>query len=193
MSISPGLIAVPLTGAPGLQTPASIPANEAVQGSGASPKADFEAMMGNGAAKLQAPQSGTSPQAYRAGSIARGGNLGDQVLGSLEKLGHSVEAMGKMGSVPASKLSKAPSAGIPSANTPSANASSANAPSPAPAAKDAAQKPGGADMSDLRAMWETGMQHQKQLYATVFEFELVQESAQSMLKSLKSLLTQGGG
>lgn len=188
MSISPGLIAVPSTGAPGLQTPASIPANEAVQGSGASPKADFEAMMGNGAAKLQAPQPGTGPQAYRAGSIARGGNLGDQVLGSLEKLGHSVEAMGKMGSAPASKPSKAPAAGTPSANAPPANA-----PSPAPAAKDAAQKPGGAGMSDLRAMWETGMQHQKQLYATVFEFELVQESAQSMLKSLKSLLTQGGG
>ena len=67
----------------------------------------------------------------------------------------------------------------------------AAAATPASPRTQAAQAQSG--LRDLHDMWESGMRQQKQLYATVFEFELVEESSQSMMKSLKSLLTQGGG
>ncbi len=171
MSISPGAVAIPLTQTPGVQAPASFPSGSDTPGT--SPHADFSSMLDSGA--VPPPQAAPAPALPRQGAIAPHDRLGDQVLNTLQKLGKSVEAMGNMGAP--SRDAKAPSA--------------AKAAPPSTAPQGGAPRQDFA--SDMRAMWEGGMQHQKQLYATVFEFELVQESAQSMLKSLKSLLTQGGG
>ena len=173
MSIGPAVVATPLTQAPVAQTPASPSA-----GSGGRPsQAEFSSML-NSAATSPAPHLAPEPKPLAQGLIAPHNRLGDQVLNGLQKLGKSVEAMGNFGATP--HATKAPSAAKPSA---SAAPSQAN-----PATQDF-----NSNLRDMQAIWEGGMQRQKQLYQTVFEFQVVQESAQSMMKSLKSLLTQGGG
>lgn len=186
MSISPAVVATPLTQAPGVQAPPSPLDGGGTQG--AAPQADFSSMLNGGAAPL--PQAAPAPAlpgqgVPGQGAIASHDRLGDQVLNGLRKLGKSVEAMGNMGLPPHG--AKAPSAAKPALpNTaPPGGVPTQQGATPT---QDLAS-----NFRDMHAMWEGGMQHQKQLYATVFEFELVQESAQSMMKSLKSLLTQGGG
>ena len=175
MSISPGVVAIPLTQAPGVQAPPSLPSGGG-DTQGTSPQADFSSMLNSAAVPF--PQAAPAPALPGQGAIASHDRLGDQVLNGLQKLGKSVEAMGNMGAPP--RNAKASSAAKPALpNT---------APQGGTPTQDLAS-----NLRDMHAMWEGGMQHQKQLYATVFEFELVQESAQSMMKSLKSLLTQGGG
>lgn len=178
MSISPAVVATPLTQAPGVQAPPAPLDGGGTQGT--SPQADFSSLLNSGA--VPPPQAAPAPALPRQGAIASHDRPGDQVLNGLQKLGKSVEAMGNMGVPPHD--AKAPSAAKPAlSNTAPQGASQGGTPT-----QDLAS-----NLRDMHAMWEGGMQHQKQLYATVFEFELVQESAQSMMKSLKSLLTQGGG
>lgn len=179
MSISPAVVATPLTQAPGVQAPPLPLDGGGTQG--AAPQADFSSMLNNGA--VPPPQAAPAPalpgqDVPGQGAVASHDRLGDQVLNGLRKLGKSVEAMGNMGLPPHD--AKAPSAAKPALPD--------TVPQGGAPTQDLAS-----NLRDMHAMWEGGMQHQKQLYATVFEFELVQESAQSMMKSLKSLLTQGGG
>ena len=173
MSIGPAVVATPLTQAPVAQTPASASA-----GSGGTPsQAEFSSMLNSAAATSPAPQLAPEPKPLAQGLIAPHNRLGDQVLNGLQKLGKSVEAMGSFGATPHGTTS--------SATKPSASA--------APSQGNPATQDFNSNLRDMQAIWEGGMQRQKQLYQTVFEFQVVQESAQSMMKSLKSLLTQGGG
>ena len=173
MSIGPAAIATPLIQAPVTQMPANLSA-----GSGGGPsQAEFSSALDNAAANPP-PQVALEPKPLAQGLIASHNRLGDQVLNGLQKLGKSVEAMGSFGATPHG--AKVPSAAKPS-------------PSAAPSQTNPATQDFNSNLRDMQAMWEGGMQRQKQLYQTVFEFQVVQESAQSMMKSLKSLLTQGGG
>ena len=136
--------------------------------SGSDPAADardaFSSLLAD--ARPAAPAGSQPP---RRGILGSGNGLGDQVLGALEKMGRSMETFNAMGSAPP------PAPGAPAGE------------------RRAAARAPRASRRALHDMWQSGMQQQKQLYATVFEFELVEESSQSMMKSLKSLLTQGGG
>ena len=175
MSIGPGVMAAPLVNAPGPQLPPTGAANQAGGGDGASAHADFLSTL-----KHADPAQQVAAQplpADRPGALAPRNTLGDQVLGGLEKLGRSVEAMQAMDAAkPATKVAAATAR-----------------PSTAPPQKGA-QQPGASNpLGEMRDLFETGLRHQSQVYATVFNFELIQETSQSMLKSLKSLLTQGGG
>lgn len=113
-------------------------------------------------------------QPLRPGRLGSGNTLGDQVLDGLQKLGRNLQDFNAMSDMPAHATPAAASAPLPNGQASAAGRGSDPA-------------------SALHDMWETGMQEQKKLYSTVFEFELVEESSQSMMKSLKSLLTQGGG
>lgn len=177
MSIGPGVIAVPPVNAPGLQESSGVPVAQAGGGAAAWPHADFASALNAGAADPAQQVTARPMAAYRPGAIAPRNTLGDQVLGGLEKLGRSVEAMEGWGSPrPAPKTAAAPAA-------------SAGA-----APQHGAQKQNQSDpVSDMRNLWETSMRDQRQTYSTMFNFELIAESSQSLLKSLKSLLTQGGG
>ncbi len=184
MSIGPAIIAVPPVNAPGSQAPGSpAPGSPAPSGApaagaggdpGASTHADFASALKNGGPVDPARQVSAQPvAAYRPGTIAPRNTLGDQVLGGLEKLGRSVESMDAWGSPP------------PATKTAAAKA---------PSSQGGAQKLGASSpASEMRDLFDAGIRHQSQVYATMFNFELIQETSQSMLKSLKSLLTQGGG
>ena len=125
------------------------------------------------AARPTATPAAFQPALHR-GILGNGNALGDQVLNGLEKLGRSMEKFNAMGSAPTRPASAV-----------------MTVPSDPKATSQAGAK---ADpLGTLQDMWQDGIQQQKQLYATVFEFELVEESSESMMKSLKSLLTQGGG
>lgn len=130
------------------------------------------------AATSPAPWPAPEVKVPAQGAVTPHNRLGDQVLNGLHKLGKSVEAMSKLGTAP--RDTKTPSVAKP--------ASSAG-----PAQNSPATQSFDSNLRDMQTMWEGGMQQQKQLYQTVFEYAIVQESAQSMMKSLKSLLTQGGG
>lgn len=123
---------------------------------------------------LDTPPPAAVEAPMRTGVLGSGNGLGNQILNSLEKLGRNLESFNAMGTAP-SRVSQA--VGTVS-----------------PRVKGA--PPGGQNSDPVGAlhdMFESGMHEQKQLYSTVFQFELVEESSQSMMKSLKSLLTQGGG
>ena len=129
-------------------------------------------MLGNGAAGSPVQDAAFHPPAYRPGAISHEVRPGEQILRGLEKLGRSIEAMDKAGEkkpVPPAPSSKA-----------------------APPGKTATQGTDNA-MNEMEKLAYDAMNHQRQAYAKAFEFEVIQGSAQSMLKSLKSLLTQGGG
>ena len=181
MLIDPGMAAAPLVSAPGSQVPSSPLMAEAGNGASAPLHAEFQSMLGNGAAGAPTQPAGADPQAYRQGTVAPGNRLGDQVLSSLKKLGQNVEGMGAWG------------AEKPGAKKPGAKAQPPSAPSPDGTLNGAPSQGASSAVSEMRDLFDTGMRQQSQMYATVFNFELVQESSQSMLKSLKSLLTQGGG
>ena len=125
------------------------------------------------AARPAATPAAFEPVLHR-GILGNGNGLGDQVLNGLEKLGRSMEKFNAMGSAPTRPTPAVMTAPVDPGNAAHAGANT---------------DPLGA----LHDMWQDGIQQQKQLYATVFEFELVEESSESMMKSLKSLLTQGGG
>ena len=183
MSIGPAVIATPLTQAPVPQSPASLPA-----GNGGTPsRTEFSSMLNgapDSASASLAPQAAPGPERPAQGGVTPHNQLGDQVLNGLRKLGKSIEAMSNMG---------APSHDPKPSSTAKASFAAKPKSSNAPPEGTAQTRDLGSDLREMHAMWEGGMQHQRQLYKTVFEFELVQESAQSMMKSLKSLLTQGGG
>jgi len=174
MSISPGIVAMPLIDAPGFGAPSSLPASGVGGDGSALSQAEFSSMLNNGGAESHVQHGVADPHSPRQGTVSHEVRLGDQVLSGLEKLGRSVEAMNDLGP-------KSPASGAPPATAASQNAASQNG----------APKQGAGNALDN--LFEVGLQHQQQVYMKVFEFELVEESAQSMMKSLKSLLTQGGG
>ncbi len=183
MSIGPAVITTPLTQAPVPQSPASFPADNG----GAPSRTEFSSMLNGapgGIPASPAPQAAPSPERPAQGGVTPHNQLGDQVLNGLRKLGKSIEAMSNMG---------APSHDPKPLSTATTSSAAKPKPSNAPPEGAAQTRDSGSDLREMHAMWEGGMQRQRQLYKTVFEFELVQESAQSMMKSLKSLLTQGGG
>ncbi len=188
MSIAPGLTAVLPVNAPGLQAPGlQAPAS-------ASPGDFASALRGSVDAAPQAPIApATQPgAAYRPGAIAPRNTLGDQVLGGLEKLGRSVEAMqglGAPGAMEKSIAAKTRGATDLAAKSPVAGGPGAGgAPRPGPQPDKA-----GDPVNQMRELWATSMRDQRQSYSLMCDFELISQSSQSMLKSLKSLLTQGGG
>ncbi len=145
---------------------------------------------------LAQPPAAGGPQPNAAGVPARiqvlGSSgqtgLGEDVIASLRKFGQTV---GKMEDIGAYKQSGARSNGGPAAGAPQPSAL------PGPAEQDpkgARRTQAGQDyIGQAVEMANESLGQQAQLYKVMMDFTLVQSSAESLNKSLKTLLTQGGG
>ena len=139
------------------------------------------------------PQAATAKTetAVRLAPPGSGSGLGDAVLGTLQRFGRTVQTLDAMGSwaQPGSAAADAPA--LPRGPAAAPLAAPGN-PSPAPqvAHLDVQVQ---AVFDQTRALWSEGMEAQAKMYSAAFELGLVEASAESVNKSLKTLLTQGGG
>lgn len=139
--------------------------------------ADFEAHFGaTSSMSVQGATPAALPIPVQHGHLIQSG-AGSQILDGLEKLGRSVQSFNNWGSGkaavrPATMTSQAPQEAVAATG--------------AGGSQEAGSNPMG-------TLWSDAMYDQEQMYATAFNVQLVMDSSESLMKALKSLLTQGGG
>ena len=160
---------------------------------------------------LAQPAAGGQPTAAldavaRTSPLQAGGQagLGEDILGSLRRFGQTVGRMEEMG---AFKPRAAQAAASQAAASQAATSLAGHGSAPG-AAQPPALLPGPAEqhpragrsvragedhIEAAMAMAQDALGHQAQLYGVMMNFTLVHSSAESLNKSLKTLLTQGGG
>ena len=137
----------------------------------------------------QAQPATSAPVSIPISALQSGGQagLGEQILGSLQKFGQTVGKMEEMGMAkPGRTLSDGQAASVFQPSAPLLGPVQHN---------QGGNRPQTADENIKQALGkaEEALGHQAQLYGVMMDFTLVHSSAESLNKSLKTLLTQGGG
>lgn len=155
-----------------------------------------DSTQGEAFAQLLAQPPAAAPDAaldvvMRTSMLRPGGapGLGEDVSAGLRRFGETMNRMEQMGTYKPSGSR----AGQGSART------AASQPSVLPGPAEKGLVPGGGTrtaedyIAKAEEMAQDAMARQSQLYKVVMDFTLVHSSAESLNKSLKTLLTQGGG
>ena len=160
-----------------LASPAKISPSEAVPTASTTDAQHFAALV----APLHADPVKHLPPADASDlrlAVPHSGTGGDEILNSLQRFSQAVQDIGKLGAhAPTTQLHPGPAA----------------SPVGAPANAPDQQLPASNAVDELQHMFSDGMAAQAKMYGAVFNLGLVQSSGESVNKSLKSLITQGGG
>lgn len=139
---------------------------------------------------LTQPPAPSLDVALRTSMLQAGGQsgLGENISGSLRKFGQTIDRMETMGAHKP-RGARAGQEPAPGSTQPSV------LPGPAERNPGTARraKAGEDHINEAMEMAQDALGHQAQLYKVMMDFTLVHSSAESLNKSLKTLLTQGGG
>lgn len=120
--------------------------------------------------------------------------IGEDIFGSLRKFGQTIGRMEEMGGY---RPRSAQAGNVQAGQAPATSARQPSAVLPGPAEQDpraGRRAQSGEDhINKAMEMAQDALGHQAQLYKVMMDFTLVHSSAESLNKSLKTLLTQGGG
>ena len=156
-------------------------------GDAASPQAEQFAQLLASSATGAGQQPPLDAQVANLQAGSRDG-FGEDVLGALRGLGQTISKMESVGTYRARTGPASHDLGAASTQPPAL-------PGPAERNPGASRraKPGNDVIDQAMAMANDALGQQAQLYKVMMDFTLVQSSAESLNKALKTLLTQGGG